>query len=121
MHRMIEQTSVDLPHTDRDTNPPVSSYLVHLSSFLGLSRLGNGADLTHQAKLVLAVPRFGDLAFLYAVDGYACEFHLLASRRDAHILTLVGGLAPPASNDHVVPSSRMNKGSLSSSRLACCW
>ena len=29
---MIEQTTVDLPHTDRDTNPPVSIYLVHLSS-----------------------------------------------------------------------------------------
>jgi serine phosphatase RsbU (regulator of sigma subunit) len=28
---MIEQTTVDLPHTDRDTNPPVSIYLVHLS------------------------------------------------------------------------------------------
>jgi len=31
VHRMIEQTTVDLPHTDRDTNPPVSIYLVHLS------------------------------------------------------------------------------------------
>jgi hypothetical protein len=29
---MIEQATVHLPHADRDTNPPVSIYLVHLSS-----------------------------------------------------------------------------------------
>src|SRR5215216_6108383 len=29
---MIEQATVKLPHTDRDTNPPVSIHLVHLSS-----------------------------------------------------------------------------------------
>ena len=72
------------------------------SSFLGLSRLGNGADLSHQAKLVLYVPRLGDLAPLYAVDGDAREFHLIAGRRDAHIVPLMGGAAPPASN-HLVP------------------
>jgi hypothetical protein len=38
------------------------------TSFFGSSRLGNGADLLHQAKLVLDGPRLGDLAFLYAVD-----------------------------------------------------
>src|SRR5215216_3745154 len=32
MPRMIEQATVKLPHTDRDTNPPVSIHLVHLSS-----------------------------------------------------------------------------------------
>ena len=29
---MIEQITFDLPHADADTNPPVSIYLVHLSS-----------------------------------------------------------------------------------------
>src|SRR5215217_2666540 len=29
---MIEQATVLLPHADRDTNPPVSIYFVHLSS-----------------------------------------------------------------------------------------
>jgi hypothetical protein len=32
---MIEQATVHLPLADRDTNPPVSIYLVHLSSFFG--------------------------------------------------------------------------------------
>src|SRR5215213_11436165 len=34
MHRIIEQTTVHLPYRDRDTNPPVSIYLVHLSRFV---------------------------------------------------------------------------------------
>ena len=50
------------------------------TSFFGSSRLGNGADLLHQAKLVLDGPRLGDLAFLYAVDGYPREFDSIASR-----------------------------------------
>src|SRR5215203_5040604 len=66
-------------------------------SFLGLSRLGNGADLSHQAQLILDSPRLGDLAPLYAVEGDAREFHLVAARRSAHIVTSVGGAAPPAS------------------------
>src|SRR5829696_7931640 len=71
------------------------------TSFFGSSRLGNGADLLHQAKLVLDGPRLGDLAFLYAVEGDAREFHLLAGRSDAHIFPLMGGAAPPASHHHV--------------------
>jgi len=31
---MIEQATVELPHADRDANPPVSIYLVLLSSDL---------------------------------------------------------------------------------------
>src|SRR5215212_7350142 len=72
------------------------------SSFFELSRLGNGANLSHNTQLILDSPRLGDLAPLYAVYGYAREFHFFASRGDAHILTLVGGPAPPASN-HLVP------------------
>src|SRR5918994_5527806 len=72
------------------------------TSFFGSSRLGNGADLSHQAKLVLDCPRLGDLASLYAVEGDAREFHLLAARSDAHIVPLVGGSAPPVSS-HLVP------------------
>src|SRR5919107_6091525 len=74
------------------------------TSFFGSSRLGKGADLSHQAKLVLDCPRLGDLASLYAVEGDAREFHLLAARSDAHIVPLVGGTAPPASN-HLVSFS----------------
>jgi hypothetical protein len=58
----------------------------------------------HQAKLVLHTPRLGDLASLYAVYGYAHEFDSIAGRRDAHIVSLVGGSAPPASN-HFIPLS----------------
>src|SRR5215218_6659802 len=50
------------------------------TSIFGSSRLGNGADLMHQAKLVLDGPRLGDLAFLYTVDGYPREFDSIASR-----------------------------------------
>src|SRR5215208_6995111 len=71
------------------------------TSFFGSSRLGNGAALLHQAKLVLDGPRLGDLAFLYAVEGDAREFHLLAGRSDAHIFPLMSGAAPPASHHHV--------------------
>jgi hypothetical protein len=73
-------------------------------SFFGSSRLGNGADLLHQAKLVLDGPRLGDLAPLYAVDGDAREFHFFASRGDVHVVPLVGGSAPPMSN-HFIPLS----------------
>ena len=72
------------------------------TSFFGSSRLGDGADLLHQAKLVLDGPRLGDLAFLYAVDGYPREFDSIASRGDVHVGPLVGGSAPPMSN-HLVP------------------
>src|SRR3712207_3325671 len=71
-------------------------------SFFGSSRLGNGADLLHQVKLVLDGPRLGDLAFLYAVDGYPREFDSIASRGDVHVVPLVGGAAPPMSN-HFIP------------------
>src|SRR5215208_4068110 len=74
------------------------------TSFFGLSRLGNGADLLHQAKLVLNGPRLGDLVSLYAVDGDAHEFHSIASRGDAHVVPLVGGSTPPVSN-HFIPLS----------------
>src|SRR5215210_930982 len=74
------------------------------ASFFGLSRLGNGADLSHQAQLILDSPRLGHLASLYAVEGYAREFHFLAARRSAHIITPVGGPAPPASN-HLISLS----------------
>jgi hypothetical protein len=72
------------------------------TSFFGSSRLGNGADLLHQAKLVLDGPRLGDLAFLYAVDRYPREFDSIASRGDVHVVPLVGGSAPPVSN-HFIP------------------
>src|SRR5215211_2037905 len=74
------------------------------TSFIGLSRLEKCPDLSHQAQLILYVPRLGDLAFLYAVDGDAREFHLLAARRSAHMLTPVGGSAPPASNHLILLS-----------------
>ncbi len=61
------------------------------TSFFGSSRLGNGADLPQQAKLVLDGPRLGDLAFLYAIDGYPREFDSIASRGDVHVVPLVGG------------------------------
>src|SRR5215211_5294557 len=71
------------------------------TSFFGSSWLGNGADLLHQAKLVLDGPRLGDLAFLYAVEGDAREFDSIASRGDAHVVPLVGGSAPPMSNHFI--------------------
>src|SRR5215213_10743073 len=74
------------------------------TSFFGLSRLGNGADLLHQAKLVLDGPRLRDLVSLYTVDGDAHEFHSIASRGDVHVVPLVGGSAPPVSN-HFIPLS----------------
>src|SRR5215212_691178 len=66
------------------------------TSLLRLSRLGKCPDLPKQAKLVLHVPRLGDLASLYAVEGDAREFHLPAGRSNAHIVPLMGGSAPPA-------------------------
>src|SRR5829696_1868955 len=74
------------------------------TSFFGLSWLGNGANLSHKAQLILDSPRLGDLVSLYAIDGDARELHLLAARSDAHILPLVGGSAPPASH-HFIPLS----------------
>src|SRR5215211_7414607 len=74
------------------------------TSFFGLYRLGIGADLSHKAKLVLDSPRLGDLAFLYAVEGDAREFDSIAGWRHAHIVPLVGGAAPPASNHLVLLS-----------------
>src|SRR5215212_3360138 len=74
------------------------------TSLLRLSRLGKCPDLPKQAKLVLYVPRLGNLAPLYAVEGDAREFHLLATRSDAHIFPLIGGAAPPASH-HLVSFS----------------
>src|SRR5215212_4790115 len=74
------------------------------TSLFGSSRLGNGADLLHQAKLVLDGPRLRDLVSLYTVDGDAHEFHSIASRGDVHVVPLVGGSAPPVSN-HFIPLS----------------
>src|SRR5215213_4112906 len=67
-----------------------------------MPRLAYGADLSHQAKLVLHGPGLGDLAFLYGVDGDAHELHLLATRRDAHIVSPVGGTTPPASHHFIL-------------------
>src|SRR5215204_7313794 len=74
------------------------------ASLLRLFRLGKCPDLSHQAQLILYVPRLGDLASLYAVEGDAREFHLIAGRSNAHIVPLMGGSAPPASH-HLVSLS----------------
>src|SRR5215208_6514160 len=74
------------------------------ASLLRLFRLGKCPDLSHQAQLILDVPRLGDLVSLYAVEGDAREFHRLAARSNAHIVPLMGGAAPPASN-HLVSLS----------------
>src|SRR5215204_5283865 len=74
------------------------------TSFFGLSWLGKCPDLSHKAQLILDCPRLGDLVSLYAVDGDACKFHFFATRSDAHIVPLMGGAAPPASN-HLVSLS----------------
>src|SRR5215210_4204283 len=74
------------------------------AGLLRLFWLGKCPDLSQQAQLILDVPRLGNLASLYEVEGNAGEFHLLAGRSDAHIVPLVGGAAPPASH-HLVSFS----------------
>src|SRR5215203_1088017 len=84
----------------RQSKPDQTAWLGR-TSFFGLSRLGHHLNLSHQAQLILYVPRLADLTSLYAVEGDAREFHLLAGRSNAHIVPLMGGAAPPASN-HLV-------------------
>src|SRR5215204_1652107 len=87
----------------RQSKPDQTAWLGR-TSFFGLSRLGHHLNLSHQAQLILYVPRLADLTSLYAVEGDAREFHLLAGRSNAHIVPLMGGAAPPASN-HLVSLS----------------
>src|SRR5215218_1144927 len=79
----------------RQCRPDQTAWLGR-TSFFRVFRLGKRADLPQQAKLVLYVPRLGDLASLYAVEGDAREFHLVAGRSNAHIVPLMGGSASPA-------------------------
>src|SRR5215212_4328294 len=91
------------PIARRQGKPDQTAWLGR-TSFFELSRLGKRPDLLPQAKLILHVPRLGYLASLYAVEGDAREFHRVAGQSDAHIVPLVGGAAPPASN-HFIPLS----------------
>src|SRR5215211_1111134 len=79
----------------RQCRPDQTAWLGR-TSFFRVFRLGKRADLPQQAKLVLYVPRLGNLASLYAVEGDAREFHLVAGRSNAHIVPLMGGSASPA-------------------------
>jgi hypothetical protein len=60
-----------------------------------LPRLGDSADLPHQAQVVGDAPRLGDLASLYTIYRDACKVHPIAGRREAQILPLVGCLGSP--------------------------